>query len=64
MKVYSDTTHEVFKRTLALLKPQLPSAVFMKIEEAIEKGTFDDVDQVVKAIEMAMAEEAKGSADR
>jgi hypothetical protein len=50
---YSDTTEQVFKRVLELLKPDLPASVLQIIQESIEKGTFQDIDDVLDAIEKA-----------
>lgn len=51
MTIYSDTTQEVLKRVLTLLEPQVPSCVLQRIREFIERGTFQNVDEVLKTIE-------------
>ena len=53
MAMYSDTTHQVFKRVLELLKPDFSAPVLQKVQESIESGTFQDVDEVLNAIEEA-----------
>ena len=53
MAMYSDTTQQVFKRVLELLEPDLSASVLQIVRESIENGTFQDVDQVLDAIEEA-----------
>ena len=53
MAMYSDTTQQVFKRVLELLEPDLSASVLEIVQKSIENGTFQDVDQVLDAIEEA-----------
>lgn len=55
MTIYSDTTQEVFKRVLTLLEPKVASCVLHTIQECIESGTFQNVDEVLKKIEKALS---------
>lgn len=55
MTTYSDTTQEVFKRVLELLKSDLSVPALQKVQESIEGGTFENVGEVLNAIEEALS---------
>ena len=55
MTNYSDTTQEVFKRVVELLKSELPTHALEKVRESIEGGTFQNVNDVLNAIEGALS---------
>ena len=56
MKVYSDTTGEVFTKLLSILERDLSPAALQEIRGAIETGTFGDADEMLDKIEKSMKE--------
>ena len=53
MGTYSDTAQQVLNRVLEILESDLPAPALKVVKESINRGTFENVDEVLKAIEEA-----------